>query len=165
MANSYSSGDWRLEKASAMVLPAVGIKRGTDRTRLSGLFLRGTPAEGLMNATAVVMDVGADAFLTHPPGAHRQSSQGPRNRNCRMPCNALRSVSPGAVLWSVSGSVLTPYVERLDPSRPTTPDCPPRVRNCSLHRASRGASIYFRSEPSCGASRFAKVLKKTRRSL
>ncbi len=49
-----------------MLLPS--IKRGIGRTRLAGLFLRGAPAERLMNATAVVSDVGADRFVTNLPG-------------------------------------------------------------------------------------------------
>ena len=55
MANSYSGGDWRLEKASAMLLPSVGIKRSTGRTRLTRLLLWGVPTERLVNATAVVI--------------------------------------------------------------------------------------------------------------
>jgi hypothetical protein len=55
VANSYSDGDWRLEKASAMLLPSVGIKRSTGRTRLTRLLLWGVPAERLVNATAIVI--------------------------------------------------------------------------------------------------------------
>ncbi len=39
-----------------MLLPPVGIKRGTVRTRLAGLFLRGTPAKRLMNTAVVVIE-------------------------------------------------------------------------------------------------------------
>lgn len=41
LANYYSRGDRRVEKALEMLLPPVGLKRCTSRTRLTRLLFRG----------------------------------------------------------------------------------------------------------------------------
>ncbi len=43
LANYYSRSDWRVEKALAMLLPSVGIKRSAGGTRFARLLLWGVP--------------------------------------------------------------------------------------------------------------------------
>ena len=43
LANYYSRSDWRVEKALAMLLPSVGIKRSAGGTRFTRLLLWGVP--------------------------------------------------------------------------------------------------------------------------
>ena len=56
MANSWSSRDRYLENAAAMLLPPVMIKAGKAENGLAGAILGSSAAEGLMNATSVVID-------------------------------------------------------------------------------------------------------------
>jgi len=58
-AAGHFIGDWRLEKAAAMLLPSVANKRGAERTRPAGPFPQGPTAERLMNAKQRVV-AGAD---------------------------------------------------------------------------------------------------------
>ena len=63
MANSYSGGDRRLKQTSAVFPPSNRIKHSPGLTRIASLLLRCTPAQRLMNTTAVVT---AAEFLQFP---------------------------------------------------------------------------------------------------